>query len=117
MARAGLGESWRCLFANDSDEKKVSIYRANWGACDITHCDVASLVTSDLPRETVDLVWASFPCQDLSLAGGNRGLGCEEDDSWTRSGAFWPFWRLVRDLVKRGAAPRTIVLENVSGCL
>ncbi len=117
MARAGLGDSWRCLFANDFDEKKVSAYKENWGAGDITHCDVASLAISDLPRKTVDLVWASFPCQDLSLAGGYRGLGREYDDSWTRSGTFWPFWKLVRDLVRRGAAPRAIVLENVFGCL
>ena len=31
MARAGLGEDWRCLFANDFDAKKVDAYRANWG--------------------------------------------------------------------------------------
>ena len=117
MARAGLGDSWRCLFANDFDEKKVSAYKANWGTGDIAHCDVAGLVTSDLPSKAVDLVWASFPCQDLSLAGGYRGLGREEDNSWTRSGTFWPFWRLVRGLVTRDAAPRTIVLENVFGCL
>ncbi|HEX9168125.1 MAG TPA: DNA cytosine methyltransferase [Roseiarcus sp.] len=117
MARAGLGDSWRCLFANDFDEKKVSTYSANWDAGDITRCDVASLVTLDLPAKTVDLVWASFPCQDLSLAGGYRGLGREQDDLWTRSGTFWPFWKLVRGLMKRNAAPRTIVLENVFGCL
>jgi DNA (cytosine-5)-methyltransferase 1 len=117
MARAGLGESWRCVFANDFDEKKVSTYKANWGAGEITHCDVASLESSDLPTKAVDLVWASFPCQDLSLAGSYRGLGREEDDSRTRSGTFWPFWKLVRALVRRGAAPRTIVLENVPGCL
>jgi DNA (cytosine-5)-methyltransferase 1 len=116
MARAGLGESWRCLFANDFDEKKVSTYKANWGG-DITHCDVAGLEPSDLPAKAVDLVWASFPCQDLSLAGGYRGLGREGDDSRTRSGTFWPFWKLMRSLVRCGAAPRTIVLENVPGCL
>jgi DNA (cytosine-5)-methyltransferase 1 len=117
MARAGLGDSWRCLFANDIDERKVSTYKANWGAGDITHCDVASLTTSELPTKGVDLVWASFPCQDLSLAGAYRGLGREEDDSRTRSGTFWPFWKLVRNLVEHGRAPRTIVLENVFGCL
>ncbi len=117
MARAGLGDSWRCLFANDFDEKKVSIYKANWGAGDITHCDIASLAASDLPPEAVDLVWASFPCQDLSLAGRYRGLGREGDDSRTRSGTFWPFWQLMRSLVEHGRAPRTIVLENVFGCL
>ena len=100
MARAGLGDFLALPFANDFDEKKVSTYKANWGAGDIKHADVASLAVSDLPRNAVDLVWASFPCQDLSLAGGYRGLGREDDKSGTRSGTFWPFWKLVRGLVK-----------------
>ena len=49
MARAGLGASWRCLFANDFDRMKVETYKANWGAGDIRHQDVASLALSDLP--------------------------------------------------------------------
>ena len=31
MARAGFGEAWRCLFANDIDAKKARSYAANWG--------------------------------------------------------------------------------------
>ncbi len=117
MARAGLGESWRCLFANDFDQKKVSAYEANWGVGDIKHGDVASLTLADLPVTLVDLAWASFPCQDLSLAGGYRGLSRERDNVPTRSGAFWPFWKLMRGLVQADRAPRVIVLENVHGCL
>jgi DNA (cytosine-5)-methyltransferase 1 len=117
MARAGLGDSWECLFANDFNQMKVDAYEANWGRGDITRCDVAKLTLSDLPTQAVDLCWASFPCQDLSLAGNYRGLGRERDDDLTRSGAFWPFWRLMRGLVQDGRAPRTIVLENVYGCL
>jgi DNA-cytosine methyltransferase len=117
MARAGLGESWRCLFANDFDRMKVETYEANWGAGDIKHTDVASLTLSDLPRHAVDLAWASFPCQDLSLAGSYRGLGRERDKVTTRSGTFWPFWKLIRGLAQDGRAPRAIVLENVYGCL
>ncbi len=117
MARAGLGDSWRCLFANDFDQMKVSTYEANWGAGDIRLSDVASLTLADLPAAPTDLVWASFPCQDLSLAGSYRGLGRERDDELTRSGTFWPFWKLMRGLVQHGCAPRTIVLENVFGCL
>jgi DNA (cytosine-5)-methyltransferase 1 len=117
MARAGLGESWRCSFANDFDKMKVETYEANWGGGDITYRDVASLGLSDLPAHTVDLVWASFPCQDLSLAGNYRGLGGERERVATRSGTFWPFWRLVRGLAQGGRAPRAIVLENVFGCL
>jgi DNA (cytosine-5)-methyltransferase 1 len=117
MARAGLGESWRCLFANDFDRMKVATYEANWGRGDIRRADVASLALSDLPAQAVDLVWASFPCQDLSLAGSYRGLGGERQNHRTRSGTFWPFWNLMRELVRDGRAPRAIVLENVYGCL
>jgi DNA (cytosine-5)-methyltransferase 1 len=117
MARAGLGEGWRCLLANDFDPMKVAAYEANWGVGDMKHADVASLTLEDLPSTAVDLAWASFPCQDLSLAGSYRGLGRERDNAPTRSGTFWPFWRLMRGLMQAGRAPRTIVLENVYGCL
>ncbi|HEY1942222.1 MAG TPA: DNA cytosine methyltransferase [Roseiarcus sp.] len=117
MARAGLGTRWRCLFANDFDPMKASAYAANWGREDIRQADVATLSLDDLPKETIDLAWASFPCQDLSLAGEYRGLGRESDDAVTRSGTFWPFWKLMRSLARDGRAPRAIVLENVYGCL
>ena len=118
MARAGLGDSWRCLFANDFDPKKVSTYEANWGVGRypaLRRCKPDAV--ADLPTTAVDLAWASFPCQDLSLAGGYRGLGRERDNAPTRSGTFWPFWRLMRGLVRADHAPRAIVLENVYGCL
>ncbi len=117
MARAGLGEGWRCLFANDFDAMKVETYKANWGGDDIRLADVAKLTPADLPAGAADLAWASFPCQDLSLAGGYRGLGRERDNALTRSGTFWPFWRLMLSLVREGRAPRAIVLENVYGSL
>jgi DNA (cytosine-5)-methyltransferase 1 len=117
MARAGLGDAWACEFANDFDAKKVETYEANWGKGHIREADVASLTLDDLPEGATDLAWASFPCQDLSLAGGYRGLGRERDNAQTRSGTFWPFWRLMRALRGDGRAPRTIVLENVYGCL
>src|SRR6516225_8813191 len=117
MARAGLGPRWRCLFANDFDARKVSTYKANWGGSDIRCADVANLAVEDLPIATVDLSWASFPCQDLSLAGNYRGLGRDRDTERTRSGTFWPFWRLMRSLAQDGRAPRIVVLENVYGCL
>jgi DNA (cytosine-5)-methyltransferase 1 len=110
MARAGLGEEWACLFANDIDAKKGASYAANWGREHLKIGDVAGLTTKDLPG-TANLAWASFPCQDLSLAGSGAGLNGE------RSGTFWPFWRLVQKLGKEGRAPSLVVLENVCGAL
>ena len=72
MARAGLGPDWQCLFANDFDPKKAAAYRANWGGEELWCGDVAEVRADALPGHA-DLVWASFPCQDLSLAGnGDR---------------------------------------------
>ena len=116
MARAGLGRHWRCMFANDFDQMKAAAYTANWSDADFRLGDVASVKIADLQGKA-DLAWASFPCQDLSLAGDRRGLGSGETLSQTRSGAFWPFWSLMRGLVREGRGPRTIVLENVLGAL
>jgi DNA (cytosine-5)-methyltransferase 1 len=110
MARAGLGDGWTCLFANDFDAKKAECYRANWGADELFVGDVAKVTTAQLPGRA-DLVWASFPCQDLSLAGAGAGLKGE------RSGSFWPFWSSMKALRAEGRAPKTIVLENVCGAL
>ncbi len=110
MARAGLGAAWSCLRANDFDPRKAAAYRANWPGEDLIVGDIGGLATADLPG-LADLAWASFPCQDLSLAGSGAGLKGD------RSGAFWPFWRLMARLIAEGRAPETIVLENVCGAL
>ncbi|MEL7738653.1 DNA cytosine methyltransferase [Citromicrobium bathyomarinum] len=110
MARAGLGSAWKCLFANDFDQKKAAIYRANWGDEEMWCGDVADVDHRQLPGDP-DLVWASFPCQDLSLAGNGTGL------NGSRSGAFWPFWNVIEGLIAERRKPRTVVLENVCGLL
>jgi len=111
MARAGLGSGWTCLFANDFDHKKGLTYQANWGTGgELKIGDVNEVKTSELPG-VADLVWGSFPCQDLSLAGGGAGLKGE------RSGTFYPFWEVVKRLIAEGRAPKIIALENVLGTL
>lgn len=116
MARLGLGEAWRCLFANDYDRAKAASYAANWGDDHLIRADVATLTFADLPAQA-DMAWASFPCQDLSLAGSRAGLGDSADGRATRSGTFWPFWALMEALEEQKRAPRLIVLENVPGAL
>lgn len=116
MARAGLGEAWTCTFANDFSPSKAAAYCANWGDEDFTLGDIAEVSTGQLPGRA-SLAWASFPCQDLSLAGAYAGLGEHGANVVTRSGTFWHFWTLMRGLKREGRAPRTIVLENVYGAL
>ncbi|MDI1328326.1 MAG: DNA cytosine methyltransferase [Brevundimonas sp.] len=111
MARAGLGADWTCLFANDFDAKKGFAYQANWGTGgELAVGDIRSLKVADLPGRP-DLVWGSFPCQDLSLAGVGAGLEGE------RSGTFYPFWNVVEGLIRDRRAPRMVAVENVCGAL
>lgn len=113
MVRAALHRKWRCEFANDFDRKKAATYHLNWrqdGGASILCDDVNNIEREHLPA-TPHLVWASFPCQDLSLAGGGAGLRGD------RSGTFWPFWKRMQWLAERGPLPNFIVLENVCGTL
>lgn len=110
MARAGLGQDWTCILANDNDQKKSDIYVENWGSNDLITADVGDL-TADLFKEHANLVWASFPCQDLSLAGARSGLAGK------KSSAYWSFWKHIKDLHNKGDAPDIVALENVVGLL
>ena len=110
MVRAGLGAEWKCLFSNDFDHKKSRIYQDNWGDRELKTADVSTLTTADIPG-AAEFAWASFPCQDLSLAGVGAGLKGD------RSGTFWPFWRLMKGLIAEDRSPQLIVLENVCGTL
>jgi DNA (cytosine-5)-methyltransferase 1 len=111
MARIGLGPDWRCIFANDRDAKKCAAYRENFGSDELIEADAEALTITALPAVKADLAWASFPCQDLSLAGRRAGL------AGARSGAFFHFHRFIDELAHARRAPRTIVVENVTGLL
>jgi len=114
MVRAALNKNWTCAFANDFDHKKGQSYKDNWGSSALVVDDINNVDVEDLVARSpnpIDLAWASFPCQDLSLAGGGAGLRGE------RSGTFWPFHKRMERLVKKGLGPTIITLENVCGTL
>ena len=110
LVRLGLEPSWWCTWANDIDARKQEVYEAEFGAGEFALGDVASVATDSLPVGT-DMAWASFPCQDLSLAGSRKGMRAE------RSGTYWEFWRLMRESLNQGERPPLIVIENVVGML
>lgn len=111
MARLGLGAGWQTLLANDFSEKKARAYRLNFPPAHELVCDdVFNLRTEELPSGAA-MAWASFPCQDLSLAGKQSGLNGE------RSGSFWGFWRLIQGLEYEHRPVPLIVLENVVGSI
>lgn len=110
LARLGLEPDFTCVFANDIDLAKTRAYVAAFGEGVLRPGDIAELNAADLPGRAA-LAWASFPCQDLSLAGARGGLGA------ARSGTFWGFHRLIEELVREDRAPPVLALENVCGLL
>ncbi len=99
---------WRVVFANDIDPKKAQMYQHNWPNDD--HLKVGDIHAIDA-REVPNcaLFTASFPCNDLSIAGRWEGLQGKE------SSTFWGLIRVLRDLGER--RPPLIMLENVVGFL
>lgn len=67
--------------------------------------DVTKIDTSKLPKD-IDLVTYGFPCQDISLAGKQRGL--EHEGEKTRSGLVWDAHKVIQDTM-----PKVALCENV----
>lgn len=109
MSRLGLADLFTGVFANDFDPMKCDAWRRNAPGETIQEGDIWNLDPAQIP--SADLAWASFPCQDLSLAGARRGLNAP------RSGAFWGFWNIIEAQEAEGRAPKTLALENVAGLL
>jgi DNA (cytosine-5)-methyltransferase 1 len=99
-------QGWRVAFANDVDPKKQQMYSAHFGDAFMLG-DVHEIDPSQVPGVT--LATASFPCTDLSLAGGRKGLAGKQ------SSAFWGFLRVLEGMGSR--RPPMVLVENVPGFL
>ena len=110
MVRAALADVWHCDLANDIDPMKCAVYAQNWGDTDLVQGDVGQMDPALLHR-SIDMYWASSPCQDFSLAG--KGLGL----TGTRSGTFSTWANLIEGAITSGYAPRIIAFENVVGLI
>lgn len=101
-------QGWQVVFANDLDPNKAEMYRHNWPKDDhLAVADIHALDAASIPE--CDLYTASFPCNDLSIAGKWEGLNGKE------SSAFWGLIRILRELGPK--RPKTVLLENVVGFL
>jgi DNA (cytosine-5)-methyltransferase 1 len=71
--------------------------------------DVRTLTADTLRRDgiAVDVITGGFPCQDLSVAGKQRGMG-----EGTRSGLWSEIVRLIGEL-----RPEYVIVENVAALL
>ena len=93
LMRMGLErQGWTLAFANDIDPLKLEMYQGQFGDTNghFKLGDIHELSTDQVP--TVTLATASFPCNDLSLAGARAGLGGKQ------SSAFWGFVRILTEM-------------------
>lgn len=68
--------------------------------------DITKVDEKSLPKD-IDLITYGFPCQDISLAGKQKGL-FNEDGTQTRSGLFFDALRIIEE-----TKPRVAIAENV----
>ena len=109
MERLGADfETWR---AYDIDKYAVQAYNAIHGTSfvptDITKIHADDLGICDRDKFTYLLTY-SFPCQDLSLSGRQKGM---KRGSGTRSGLLWEVERLLLECGDN--LPQILVMENV----
>ena len=109
LMRIGLERAgWHIAFANDIDTDKWEMYRQHFGDTgEFVLGDVHKLDARSIPD--VALATASFPCNDLSLAGARKGL------AGAQSSAFWGFVEVLTKMGRR--RPAMVLLENVTGFL
>jgi DNA (cytosine-5)-methyltransferase 1 len=109
LMRMGLERAgWEVVFANDICAKKQAMYETHFGREGHFHPgDIHQLEVSRMPP--VALATASFPCTDLSNAGGRAGL------SGRQSSAYWGFIEVLKRLGDK--RPPIVLLENVFGFL
>jgi DNA (cytosine-5)-methyltransferase 1 len=106
LVTKALSSCFNVVWANDISERKAAVYVANHGRGHFLPGDVKNVKGFQLPE--TDLAWASFPCQDLSLAGKIAGIHA------SRSGLVWEWLRVIDELA---SPPPLLVAENVQGLI
>lgn len=94
------------VWANDISRQKAEVYVKNHGSSHFHLEDIRAVCGQDLPY--ADLSWASFPCQDLSLAGKGEGILAN------RSGLVWQWLRTMDEMEEM---PDILAAENVEGLI
>ena len=102
----GLRGMFNPIWANDISDKKAAVYGSNFESNHLVLDDIKNIDGTTLPR--AHLSWASFPCQDLSLAGSLGGIDA------ARSGLIWEWLRILKEMQRR---PSVLLIENVAGLL
>lgn len=113
MALRDIGakfEHWKVV---EFDKFAIKSYNAIHGT-DFEVTDIRDINIDDLEIIEKDkycyIMTYSFPCQDLSKAGKQRGMS---KGSGTRSGLLWEVERILLEAHEKGKLPQVLLMENV----
>ena len=113
MALRDLGANFEQYRVVEIDPFALKSYNAihgtNFKPIDITQLHGDDLEIVDKERYEYIMTY-SFPCQDLSKAGKQKGMS---KDSNTRSGLLWEVERLLKELNETDSLPQVLLMENV----
>lgn len=105
-----LGANFEHYKVVEFDKYAIKSYNAihgtNFETSDITKVHASDLEIVDTDKYEYIMTY-SFPCQDLSLAGKQRGM---EKGSGTRSGLLWEVERILDECEE---LPQVLLMENV----
>ena len=106
MALRNIGLRHKVVAISEIDKYALKSYEAIHGDCPNIG-DISKLNIVDIPDH--DLFTYSFPCQDISVAGSQRGL---DEGAETRSSLLWECRRVIE-----GKSPKYLLMENVKNLI
>lgn len=110
MALRDLGADFEHYRVVEFEKYAIKSYNAIHGT-DFEPMDITKIIGSDLGISDTDkycyIMTYSFPCQDLSVAGKQKGM---TKGSGTRSGLLWEVERLLNEV---DSLPQVLFMENV----
>ena len=108
-ALTNLGVNYEVVNYCEIDKYASKSYSAIHGVPETKNLwDITKVNVFNLPKPgEIDLVTYGFPCQDISLAGKQKGL-FNEDGSLTRSGLFFEALKVIKY-----CKPKVAIAENV----
>ena len=113
MALRDLGADYESYRVVEFDKYAIKSYNAIHGT-DFPTCDIRDIHCEDLgivdKQNVTYLLTYSFPCQDLSKAGKQRGM---TKGSGTRSGLLWEVERILNECKDKDSLPQVLLMENV----
>lgn len=108
-----LGANFEHYRVCEFDKYAIASYNAVHGT-NFETSDIREIHASDLGIVEKDkyeyILFYSFPCTDLSVAGKQAGMSRE---SGTRSGLLWEVERLLKESKEIDALPQILCMENV----